>query len=52
MTIQNQIYLLEMIIFLLRTQKIKMELFKKIRESPSKAPVGNSPMSVNAEHTN
>jgi len=31
MTIQNQIYLLEMVIFLLRIEKVKRELFKRIR---------------------
>jgi len=31
MTIQNQIYILEMIIFLLRMEKVKRELFERIR---------------------
>jgi len=31
MTIQNQIYLMEMIIFLLRMEKVKIELFERIR---------------------
>ena len=29
--IQNQIYILEMIIFLLRMEKVKRELFERIR---------------------
>jgi len=33
MTIQNQIYILEMIIFLLRMEKVKIELFERIRAS-------------------
>ena len=33
-------------------EKVKIELFMRIRESPSKTPVGKSPMSVNAEYTN
>jgi len=45
-------YIIGIIWLRFRSKKIKHRLFERIRESPSKAPVGNSPVSVNAEHTN